>query len=94
MYDKTLISYQSVYAKFIWCVANLNQRRMKIGKRKISTDRNIKEAADLLKCLEISLVNSTAVFLFVPYLIYGVFIQRADIIGYVFDFSLNLLIIK
>ena len=74
-------------------MADINQRRMEIGKRKIIMDRNTKEAEELPKCLEISLVYSTAVF-FIPALIYGVGFHRANIIGSVVYFSLNFLIIK
>ena len=67
---------------------------MQIGKQKISMDRNTKEVEDLLECLEISWLHSTAVFLFDPDLISSVILQKANIIGSVVDFSLNIFIIK
>ena len=54
MYDQTVIFSHSVYAKLIWCVVDLNQQRMQLGKRKIIMDRKNKEASYLLECLEIS----------------------------------------
>ena len=54
MYYQTVIFSHSVYAKLIWCVAYLNQRRIQIRKLKINIERKTKEAADLLECLETS----------------------------------------